>query len=595
MATETGSISIEKFEATLYQQLCSEPLPIVPSQVTCSLEDAQLIIQIHYREPAILYPKPIVHLLQQAIAQQHLSLDYQLTISLVIEPAEPFALPSPPLDSDSEHFQEAALIPTAEDILAPTLEPNDSILNLDPDPSDPILTAWRVEDEPASPATTAPPKATNKKRSSWTLLGFGVGIGLLGLILGYGLSRPCVIGQCATIPEAQAAANDINNRLRQSNDTEDILSAQQQLRQTTQQLQAIPPWSSHREPAQQLLSQYQDQLDLLQQVINALTLETEATRLAESFPLSVEEWESVQERWKKAIAILSPILSQQDLGRFAQTKSRIYEQNLAIAQENLNQEIQALDTLKVAQETAKIAQARQKAAQSLANWQQINATWKTAIKQLRDIPPETTPYQQAQTLLEEYLPEFTAAAARQEQEQLALDLYNRATQQADLAQKAQKNSQWSTAVGHWRNALSYTQQVPSNSFQATPAQSLISTYTKALDQAQTQLRIAVKIQQAYPDLDKTCTGTHQICRYSSTNQLIQVRLTPTYMQQVWQTALHAKAQDNLQTQVDLLAHISTLEQALKAISNKAGVPIKVYNPDGEVLVTYKPNTIPSKP
>lgn len=61
------------------------------------------------------------------------------------------------------------------------------------------------------------------------------------------------------------------------------------------------------------------------------------------------------------------------------------------------------------------------------------------------------------------------------------------------------------------------------------------------------------------------------------------------MQQVWQTALQAKAQSNLNSQIAILNHISHLEKNWQTLSNRFKTNIAIYNDKNELMVNYEPN------
>ena len=54
-----------------------------------------------------------------------------------------------------------------------------------------------------------------------------------------------------------------------------------------------------------------------------------------------------------------------------------------------------------------------------------------------------------------------------------------------------------------------------------------------------------------------CKTKEPICNYDITEKIIRIRLESNYLEQLWMIALQAKAEGNLQTQVELLKHLST--------------------------------------
>ena len=140
----------------------------------------------------------------------------------------------------------------------------------------------------------------------------------------------------------------------------------------------------------------------------------------------------------------------------------------------------------------------------------------------------------------------------------------------------------------WRNALTYINQVPYNTFYYGKAQALVAPYTGAVKQAQGQLQLALKLQQARSDLNQTCSGKTKVCNYVISNNAIRVQLTPTYMQMVRKTEITAKARGDSNTQKAIVNHILTLGEALEAISDNARLPLEVYTPEGNLIQQHKP-------
>ncbi|HEY9596633.1 MAG TPA: hypothetical protein V6D33_03075, partial [Cyanophyceae cyanobacterium] len=265
-----------------------------------------------------------------------------------------------------------------------------------------------------------------------------------------------------------------------------------------------------------------------------------------------------------------------------------YKLNLAQTRQRLVQERQAKEHIKAAKEAALIADARQGVAQSLPHWQLVYGTWQTALKRLREVPQGTTSYDEAQDLIRLYTSKMAVSRDRKTQEQISNNAYNQGLRLAQLATNAQGINQWSVAVIHWRNALSYINQVPRDTYYYNKAQALVAPYGNALKQAQGKLEVAVKIQQARRDLNQICLNKTLICSYTIDTSAIKVRLTPTYMQTVRQTARAAQAKGDAKVQQGIVNHILTLGQALEAISDNAQMRVEVYNPDGSLVESHTP-------
>lgn len=419
-----------------------------------------------------------------------------------------------------------------------------------------------------------------ERSRNWMLtLAVGIGIGLASL-LAYGLTRPCVIGRCEEISRTKQQVQKLVGEFEPSATTEAQV-AQQQLIESIKALQKIPAWSPSYSEARTLSLNYLNKLEALEKVVAALENEAKAEQRQKPPTVSAAE---VRGFWQAAIASLEQIPQNSEFYPFAQSQIPKYQQNLRRSDRQLRAERKALKRLKQAQAAAEIAQSRQVAARSPADWQLVVATWDTAIKRLQEISAKSAIYQEGQ-LRKEYQTQLVAAQKRKFQEQLALNKYQEGIEQAQQAKQSESIDQWTAAVTYWRNALNALKQVPKDTAKAAQAQSLSNSYAEAFQQAQVQLQAALTRQQARSDLEKVCGDTN-ICGYNIKDSEIQVNLTSAYMHKVRQTALQAKAQDDLQAQVNLLDHIASVEQGLEAISKNTKLPVSVYSSQGALLVTY---------
>lgn len=408
------------------------------------------------------------------------------------------------------------------------------------------------------------------------------------LIITYALTRPCVIGQCLAIPQSQQLAQQALADFNQANSTEDLLSVQEKLNEAIKQLKAIPPWSKSHSQAIKLLRFYQTRSQHLAHLIQAFHIATAATKLAENPPLPSFQWREIQQNWQQAIATLEQIPVGSPFYIFAENKIETYQNSLAIVNQRLQAEEEAINSLKAANEATKLAKARQNVAQTIEDWQLVRATWQTTIRRLREISPQTTVYPEAKALINTYMPQLAKAHTRQQQEEFAANLLHKAQEQATIAQEFNKQKQWSAAITHWRNSINYLQQVPTNTFQSNQIQPLIAAYTLSLKQTENEFKKYRELSQINQYLETTCNQEQKICDYQITDQAIKVTLTPAYLDQVWQTALQAKVEANVNNQIQLMNHISRLEQTWQMISNKSNKSLQIYNANGSLMVTYKP-------
>ena len=96
-----------------------------------------------------------------------------------------------------------------------------------------------LQDEP--PLKTPTSEKGKSKHSLLPLLVAGAGLSLVVFSSSlYILTRPCVIGQCKAIPEAQELSQRSAITLQKPQSGKEILEAQQQLKEAIQILESIP-------------------------------------------------------------------------------------------------------------------------------------------------------------------------------------------------------------------------------------------------------------------------------------------------------------------------------------------------------------------
>ncbi|MBR8828422.1 MAG: hypothetical protein DSM107014_11080 [Gomphosphaeria aponina SAG 52.96 = DSM 107014] len=545
------SAKLKDIEILLQNRLNTEVFPAVPAQVRCFLRDGTLVILVQYPEPAMPYPRKVFRIIRKTLEEEQILVEVQMF--LIVQ-----GNVTPTLSGGNARIPDAEL---AEHIRLQDIGSRNN----------------------HSLVRSESGKLAKRKKKSWLLVGAGMTISSIFL---YALTRPCVVGKCSAIPRAQKLANESTEIFKQTPLTGEIITAKTELVEAIAVLESIPVWSNYHEDAAYFIDTYEGKLKTLEEVVKALELGGQAAELGKNPPYSVAHWTQVKQMWGEAIAHLNRVKADSEFYTFAQQKIQEYQNNLGIIARQLNKEKQAFNSFKIAQDAAKIAEVRSYAAQSLSNWQLVEATWRTATEQLKLIPPQTTVYAQGQQLYQTYTHRLVAARERKKQEEFALRIYNQALSNAQLAEHSESINQWSAAVAYWQKAIETIQEIPQNSFQSSQALPLISSYTKSWENAQAQLQVALKLEQAKNDLAKTCSAMNKICEYTVEDNNIEVKLTSNYIQDVWQAALVAKAEENVADQVQLLGHISTLEKNLEIISVNAGIPLEVYNAEGVLLVTY---------
>ncbi|MGA7935765.1 MAG: hypothetical protein WCA35_19600 [Kovacikia sp.] len=421
----------------------------------------------------------------------------------------------------------------------------------------------------------------------WILAGVGVSVISFagGMFL---MSRPCMIKQCEPLEKAEVLNQQAMQTIQEAKSGQDLRQAQRQLNAASQVLKAIPSWSQRHGEAQTLLKADQSHLMLLERVLMAEGQAESALQKAQTLPQSVNGWREIQLLWQGAIAQLKTIPQKPPFDSFVQQRLAIYQGNLATINQYITAEQQAQKKLAAAKSAANIANGRQSLAQSPENWQRVQVTWQVAVNHLRQIPNTTTSFGEAQQLLGEYESKLGVARDRVTQENLAKKALDQAVTLAKKAALLQQQNQWTPAVATWRNAVNQLAQVPDGTIYHNQAQSLVSSYANSLQQAETQLNLVVAQQKIRADLDRVCAGTPKTCIYVITPELIQVQFTPTY-EKALQQAYTAGQAGNYPLLGGAVNHVDSLQAALQAISNNAGMTLEVYSSNGmDLLGSFNP-------
>jgi hypothetical protein len=436
---------------------------------------------------------------------------------------------------------------------------------------------------------------------AWPMVAIGSGlvIALAGL---YALTRPCVIGSCSALPEAEQRATGAKQILRNAAAAPDLLSAQRQLNQSLGQLQAIPPWSGVYIDSQAMLRSggYQQLLFEIDRALMALERDQQAQVLAQKTPQTPRDTEELTQLRYSALGLLEAIPAESPLSHFVQGKIQEHKSRLSQVTQDSRQNEQAIVHLHQAEQAAVLAQSRQENAKSLKDWQEVAATWQSVLQLLSQVPLGSSSYESARQSSNRYLPLWVKADKRRQLEQEAQKRYQQAIQLAKSAQTAQAQQQSSQAVIQWQQAIAQLTAIAPQSLQFNAARALLPSYRLALGQAQNQLQRKMEWQAINQELDRLCKpipnkptpnkpitpNSTKICDYILSDRQIRLTLTPNYLAQVWNTSLQAQAQANIPTQMAILNQVARLEQNLQLLSQKTGLPIEVYNPQGAVISSY---------
>ncbi len=596
MTINIKSIDLKTLEQILENKINLEPFAIIPMEVTCLEKGKTLAIFIHYSEASMPYPKRLFALIRSTLSERGITGEIQMY--LVVKGENQLLLPSGDISGETINWN-GEFNPNAIVKKSSSLEDNSDLAEglilkknnyLDQNDSswlwDSIVLKSQLESHDLP--LEKKPNLSRKIYQSIAiyLLSFGCVFGVM-----YALTRPCVIGKCQTISDAQNLALSSSEILDRDSSLNQIIKAVVDLKTSINLLESIPQWSTYYSEATNILQEYETKLTNLERIINAIATAKVANQKTENLPLLPSDWQEIQELWQDAIGNLEQASSTLEFSSFTQNKIAEYEQNLAQTNEYLLREKNAVENFKLAQEKANLAQIESNVAQSIENWEMAENNWISAIKKLEYIPQNTTVSLQAKRSMERYTSRLIAVRKHKEEEKLARNLYEKAVEDVEKAKLAEEKNQWSTAVNHWNYVINYLQQIPQNTYQYRQLQPTIDEYTTAFVEAKVKLQAALALEKAKSDLQKVCIITPRICNYQFQDETIELRLTSSYMQQIWETNIQAKQEGDFNTQSQLQQHILSVENTLKNISKTTGMNVKVYNPKGIVMIEYVPEKI----
>jgi hypothetical protein len=496
----------------------------------------------------------------------------------------------------SDHADDPDAIAANDEVSALAIAPFFNASSQEADPSSPAAEASEADE-----AEEAEEEEFDREafRSSlgfrlaglpWGFLASGV-IGVLAFTGAfYALTRPCVIGPCEPIAEAETLSQEALESLAEEPTAQTVQTAHSQVQKADQLLQSIPPWSRHRRQAQEMRQFYQQQAADLNQVMDAQQIAIAAAAQSQDPPHPISHWQDVRQQWANAIAQLASIPADSDLHDFVQNKLTEYRVNRAAIDRRIEAEQEASEHLQSAIATAETARLERATVSSLGQWQQLVSHWQQALNSLNRIPQGTMAYSEAQQLATVYDQKLTEAQTQYTQERLSAEAYRQATDQAQQAQRYEQQNQWTLAVNAWRQATSGLRQVQEGTAAYGDAQASLEDYRMRLSQAETNLRAAVALNKIRQQLQKTCTGSPTICTYAVSSDLIKVHLTEAYNRTVQERMVAAALRRDQATQQQITQHVDTLLQALTTIGANAGIPLELYDAQGSSLGRYSPTT-----
>lgn len=644
METAVQKDDLQALGQLLQERLNSELATEVPIQVKCTFQDDVLLTLAQEANPLVDQAQLIFRVLQETIEGLQLSFPSSVwertqQVRLFLRAAgqrQPFAVHEFKLeksaDSDESYFSdpEAAFMlgnsdenvfkwqEQSDDIWESILQEEsnfdearedteteavaESTLNSNSRSDLPLEEPKATDLEPAPdpiPQEQIPVGKPDRRRPEFKVplpvWKIGAGVAIVGALGGiYALTRPCVLGECPAIQTAKQLSQESAQTFRNSKNEQDVNKGKQKLTKAIEQLQDIPFWSKHHSSAQLQLQIYKAAVSKIDPVLKGLEKAKVAAQNSQDPPHPVQQWQEIQTLWKEAVASVKEVPKNSPVYTLAQQKLKTYQANLATINNRVKQEQQAETRLAAAKETARLAEVRQSVAKTWNHWQQVESTWEAAMNSLSSIPKSTIGYEEAQQLLSSYQPNFATVRDRKNQEEMSAKIYNQAIAIATLAKNLEQKNQWTQAVATWRRASTYAQQVPPGTYYYAQSQPLSDNYTNSLRQAQTKLQTTLIVQKASTDLDKICAGVPKICDRTVDLQGIKVYLTPAYVNSVRRTAMTAGLSGDANTLAGVDDHLKTLQTALEAISENAGVSLEIYDHNRSLIGRYIPKQIANR-
>lgn len=427
----------------------------------------------------------------------------------------------------------------------------------------------------------------------WLVYYWSYGVAALILVasgvFAHALTRPCVMGRCPRIDQAETLYESAHMTLLTSPTGDDLRSAQTEIQEAISMLEPIPRWSGYYEVAQVGLGRYQGSIQSLNAVLHAQSLAAQAANLSQNPPHPVERWVNIHQLWQQAIARLESVPSDSPAFDYAQKKRHEYRENHSAIGRRIVAEEEAEANFNTAVQTGHLAQQRMDTANSLAGWQLVSKEWQAAIKGLTLVPQGTMVYPEAQAQLQDYQQQLMRATNQATLENAGARHYDRAIQAARAAAAYEANGQWTLAVTHWQQAVASAQQIPSGTILAAEAALLLESYQPALKNAQNRLRTAVAIQDLTTTLAELCAQEIAACTVREDPSQIQVTLASQYAEPLRQAITPPAADGTFTFTNELSATTQQLLERIITFSHRADRPIAIYDSRGGFVARYRPD------
>lgn len=426
-------------------------------------------------------------------------------------------------------------------------------------------------------------------------LGYYWSYGLAALILvgsgafAYALTRPCVVGNCDRLEQANEFYDLAQVTLVGSPTGDDLATAHLDLQTAIDLLTPVPTWSPYYETAQSDLRRYQRSIASLDAIIQAQALAGEAANLSQNPPHPVERWVKIHLLWKQAIDRLDGIDADSPTFDYSQQKLREYRSNHSAIGRRIVAEEEAEANFSTAIQTGSLARQRMDTANSLAGWQLATKEWQAAIKGLSLIPQGTMVYDEAQAQLVDYQQQLNRVTNRAALEEAGAHNYNQAVQAARAAAAYEAKGQWTLALSQWRQAVASAQQIPTDTILAAEGAVLLETYQPALANAQNRLRTAVALQSLTTTLAQMCEFSATPCTVSEDSSQVRVVLSSQYAEPLRQAITPPAADGTFGFTNQLSLSVQQLIEQVITTSHQIDRQVAVYDAQGSFVARYRPD------
>ncbi|MEM8612155.1 MAG: hypothetical protein AAGF93_09075 [Cyanobacteria bacterium P01_H01_bin.105] len=419
------------------------------------------------------------------------------------------------------------------------------------------------------------------------LIAAGIGVVAVFGTLGYGLSRPCVIGGCDRIQRAQALGDAALIALQDQPTPQTVLDMSEQLNTAVNTLKPIPPWSQYRGEAQDLLADYQQEADLLNAVAAAQENALIAANESQNPPHPIAQWESIAERWRGTIAQLEEIPTGTPIhAAFVAPKLQEYRNNLSTIEGRVSAEQNAEENLNQAQLTASLAKDQAEIANTLSAWKTALESWDTSVKQIKQIPQGTMAHGEARKLLPKYETDLAKVRTRYQQEQAADQFYNEAVRHAATSRQYESEEQWTLAMLSWRDAITQIKAVPADTSRSADSQKLLKVYEPALSNAQENLRLALRFEKAKENFARICKPT--FCQFGMKGGTVQLSLAQNYDALADFSIADPTNRTSVPASAQMIVDVNELLQEVINIGKRTQLPIELYGADGGFIARFSP-------